>query len=144
MARFAEGWARIGRAVAAGATLAPLLGLAALADEPGPRDDAQRAREILGALRDLQRAVQQEEGANEPAVVPPPRPEKVVRPPSLGAAQVDAMLDRLYDATGAKASPLVDDEAFVRRVYLDVTGKLPTPEQVDRFVRAPSRASAPA
>jgi hypothetical protein len=137
MARFAERWARIGRAVAAGAILVPLLGVGARADEPPPPDDARKAREIIEALRELQRAVQQEEGANEPAVALPPRPEKVIRPSSLDAAQVDAMLDRLYEATGAKASPLVDDEAFVRRVYLDVTGKLPTREQIDRFVRAP-------
>src|SRR5262245_15126602 len=37
--------------------------------------------------------------------------------------------------------PVVDDRTFVRRLYLDVIGLLPTPAQLDTFLRAPHPAT---
>src|SRR5262249_19101910 len=48
------------------------------------------------------------------------------------AARVDALLERLTPP-GAVASPAIGDEQFIRRVYLDLTGKFPTPEEVRNF-----------
>jgi hypothetical protein len=46
------------------------------------------------------------------------------------AARVDAALQR---AVGDTPLPAVDDEAFLRRVSLDLTGKLPSPDDLHRF-----------
>src|SRR5580704_5999597 len=52
--------------------------------------------------------------------------------------EIDAKLERLK----IQPSPVADDAAFLRRVSLDLTGLLPTPEAVRAFVAdpAPSRA----
>ena len=47
------------------------------------------------------------------------------------AAKVDALFQKLPAAKVVLSQP---DEAFVRRAYLDLTGKLPTPEEVRGYV----------
>ena len=49
--------------------------------------------------------------------------------PEATAAAVDAALAR-----GSAAGPRADDAAFLRRVTLDLTGKLPDPAAIDKFV----------
>jgi hypothetical protein len=49
---------------------------------------------------------------------------------------IDAKLERLK----LQPSPVVDDAAFLRRVSLDLTGQLPTPEQVRAFAADASKA----
>src|SRR5205085_5343941 len=59
-------------------------------------------------------------------------------PDSLDVARkVDVTLRRSLDAD-ALLPPLADDEAFLRRVSLDLTGKLPGPEEVRAFVADPA------
>jgi hypothetical protein len=138
MAVFRGRWARCRRLIAAGLVFAPLAGLAARADEPGAssRSNPGRAREIFGALQQLQASLQADEGGDKrPVAEPAPRPAKVVRTPTIDAAQVDAQFERLYEETKTRVSPPVGDEAFVRRVYLDVTGKLPKPKEIEGFCR---------
>jgi hypothetical protein len=48
------------------------------------------------------------------------------------AARVDALLRRALPA-GTPLPPLADDETFLRRAALDLTGRLPTPEESSRF-----------
>jgi hypothetical protein len=75
--------------------------------------------------------------------VPPLKPRR----PTLPAAHDgrDHPIDRIIDAYLAKhkvASPVpLDDAAFVRRVYLDLIGVLPAPEEVAAFLKdtAPDR-----
>src|SRR5437016_2377977 len=66
---------------------------------------------------------------------------------SLGAdqpAKVAAKADQLLRsevpyANAAKAAPpKIDDERFLRRVSLDIIGRLPTPEEVTAFVLDPA------
>jgi hypothetical protein len=68
------------------------------------------------------------------AAGPLPRPT-----PEDTARRVDAAFAR---ALGPKAAlpPLADDETFLRRATLDLTGKLPTAEQARAFASAPDRA----
>jgi hypothetical protein len=73
----------------------------------------------------------------------PPRPEKVVVKPTLTAEALDALIDKhLAEAKVPQAAPTTDVE-FVRRVTLDLTGKLPTPEQVYNFVQTHARDKRP-
>src|SRR5271156_5760346 len=50
--------------------------------------------------------------------------------PTEAAARIDAFFQRQKDLP---QQPPVDDVAFLRRVYLDLTGKLPSPEAVRQF-----------
>jgi hypothetical protein len=136
MINSSERWTRWCLAVAAALVLVPL---AARGDEPASKAENRpgRAREIFEALQKLQASLQGDpDEARRPAAEMPPRPARVVRTPTLDAAQIDAMFDRLYEASQTKVSPPIDDEAFVRRVSLDVTGKLPSPEQIGTFCRS--------
>jgi len=64
--------------------------------------------------------------------------------PVLGAqesrATADSVLDAWFDAEwkrqGVKPSPAADDAAFLRRVTLDLTGSLPSPEDVRGFQKS--------
>src|SRR5947207_15475802 len=62
-----------------------------------------------------------------PAAGPPPRPRE-----QDTAARVDAACRRALGPTAA-LPPAVDDETFLRRVALDLTGRLPAPEEIRRW-----------
>ncbi len=69
--------------------------------------------------------------------VPPLRPRRPVLPAARNGR--DHPIDRIIDAYFAQhkiqpPAPL-DDGAFVRRVYLDLIGLLPAPEEVDAFLK---------
>ena len=56
-------------------------------------------------------------------------------PPGLDPSLViDLHLQRGWDAEGVTASPLADDRTFLRRLYLDVLGRVPTPTEVQEFL----------
>jgi hypothetical protein len=52
------------------------------------------------------------------------------------AARIDAQFRTVHK--DAALPPLASDDAFIRRAYLDLTGKLPSPDEVRRFVADPS------
>jgi len=56
------------------------------------------------------------------------------------AAKVDRLLQKTHDARGTKAAEIIQDEYFLRRVMLDLTGQLPKPEQVTLFGLDPDPA----
>lgn len=47
---------------------------------------------------------------------------------------IDQHIDRRLSLLGLKAAPLCSDDVFVRRVSLDLAGRLPSPEAVHAFV----------
>ena len=62
--------------------------------------------------------------------------------PALAANnKVDELVYARLKTLGIPPSGPISDEVFLRRVYLDVTGLLPTPDQVRAFLAAPNRAA---
>ncbi len=64
-----------------------------------------------------------------------------LRRPKLPAARegrdhpLDRLLDTYYAEHRVRPPPPLDDVAFIRRLYLDVIGQLPTPEELDEFLK---------
>jgi hypothetical protein len=52
----------------------------------------------------------------------------------LSPAELDELLARAQKADKVKPAPPATDGQFVRRVYLDLTGRLPTPQQARAFL----------
>jgi hypothetical protein len=50
------------------------------------------------------------------------------------AAVIDQQIDSRLRSEGVQAAPLADDAEFVRRIYLDLSGTVPTLEQVKCFL----------
>jgi WD40 repeat protein/mono/diheme cytochrome c family protein len=56
--------------------------------------------------------------------------------------RIDELVAAKLERTKTLPSPLSNDYEFVRRVYLDLTGLPPTPEQIEEFVNDPSDSRA--
>jgi hypothetical protein len=72
--------------------------------------------------------------------VAPLKPRRPVLPPARPGREhpIDRILDA-YDAAHKLEPPApLDDAAFLRRVYLDVIGLLPTPAELDAFLKDPA------
>src|SRR5438876_10751698 len=52
----------------------------------------------------------------------------------LAAAKIDSLVDANYKRHQIEPNPLTTDEQFVRRIYLDITGTIPTYEQTIAFL----------
>lgn len=63
----------------------------------------------------------------------PTAPE--VAPIAEANGRIDHWIQAKLQASGLKPSPQADGYALVRRLYLDLTGIPPTPEQADRFAQ---------
>jgi hypothetical protein len=69
------------------------------------------------------------------------------------AREIDRLIEEDLAALGARPNPPLDDEAFVRRAYLDLIGRIPTPRErtealaerrealIDRLAEAPGATS---
>lgn len=62
--------------------------------------------------------------------------------PTPGPHPVDAGLERLWTDQGVAPAPRSNDSEFFRRLALDLTGRIPTPEAVRAFIAAPDRPPA--
>src|SRR4030095_7045606 len=47
---------------------------------------------------------------------------------------IDMILDPYFAAHKVTVGPIVDDRIYARRVYLDIVGLLPPPEELENFV----------
>jgi cytochrome c553 len=80
-----------------------------------------------------------EEGRSFWAFRPPARTEPpAVRDASWPAGEVDRFILARLEARGLRPAPDADPATLLRRVFYDLTGLPPTPEDVDPFVRDPS------
>ena len=50
------------------------------------------------------------------------------------AAQIDALIEKNYAPNEIEPNPLTSDSAFVRRVYLDIAGRIPTSSEARDFI----------
>src|SRR5258708_2840508 len=50
--------------------------------------------------------------------------------PAFGSKDVDRLLDGEWTAHGITPATPVDDQRFLRRVYLDIIGRIPTLEEI--------------
>jgi hypothetical protein len=66
----------------------------------------------------------------------PLRPRRPKLPPEIDGRSnpVDRILDAYFAEHGVARPAPLDDGAFLRRVYLDIAGLLPTPEQLQAFL----------
>src|SRR5579875_3465459 len=118
------------------------LGLAAgMPARPASADEKakltpQEARELMQAFRQLQAAVAADHrtgaGAGDFKLK---RPTRTVTPPTLTSAELDRLVARYLAKNDPKVepAPITTDVEFVRRVYFDLVGKPPTPEQFLAF-----------
>ena len=56
-------------------------------------------------------------------------------PASVSAAQVDALVQAGLQKAGLKSNPRTSEEQFVRRIYLDVAGRIPTAAEMQVYLR---------
>lgn len=106
----------------------------------GKQAERGEAMEILRDFNELANSLKKEKGK---AASPPQsvaevlssagRPKRTIEKTTFESSQIDAMLEKSYATAKVVPAKLTGDEEFIRRVTLDVTGKLPTPEQVIQF-----------
>lgn len=60
-------------------------------------------------------------------------------PPIAARTKIDELVLNKLRKVGIVPSPVCDDADFLRRVSLDVTGTLPTPDEVQKFIADPSQ-----
>jgi len=54
---------------------------------------------------------------------------------------IDAILAERWEEAGIKPAPLVDDAEFLRRVSLDLAGRIPSVRELEAFLKKPDRAA---
>ena len=113
---------------------------------PGPK-----AKQGSGALapakgKAAKKAARKEQpkggaGSEGPRGPLPERPARSVTPPTLTSADLDRLIKQFLTATAPKVEPatLTSDVEFVRRIYFDVIGHPPSPDQVALFLRDHSK-----
>lgn len=123
----------------------PLMSLAA--DQPERGDgkvdratETRKAAELFQALQELSSAVEREQKqlagkTPEEVLNDLGRPARSAAVPSLTSTEVDSIIDRSLASQKAPRSRLTGDEEFLRRLTLDLAGRLPTPTQHDSFLR---------
>src|SRR5689334_21333397 len=102
-----------------------LTAAAAFAQDPGCPAYPTPVRVEAERTLDLHREFARRRGLNPVGVA-------VATPPSRNV--VDDWIFKKMVSDGVDAAPLTTDSEFVRRIYLDLTGRVPTFEQVKAFV----------
>jgi mono/diheme cytochrome c family protein len=64
-----------------------------------------------------------------------------VNDPSWCAGEIDRFILRRIEQAGLRPAGNADRKSLVRRLYLDLTGTTPTPEEVDRFIASDEPAA---
>ena len=92
----------------------------------------QALQQVRAAVRRRDQGDRDKAKAEEAKAPLPSRPVRSVTPPTLTSAELDRMLQQYLAKTNPKVEPaaLTSDVEFVRRVYFDLAGAPPTPDQV--------------
>lgn len=106
------------------ATLAALLTLTALGGSA-----------LAAAQADGDKKAPPKKTATSTAAAIPAEQWKQASTAALKPGELDALLAEQLQKHGVKPAPLTTDEQFIRRVYLDLTGKLPMPADITEFVK---------
>jgi hypothetical protein len=109
---------------------------------PPPAKDKSKPRPTAAQLALLKEWVlggaPWEEGFvfKRPAYIAPIKPRLPELPPVTKGREhpLDRLMDRYYASQGVSAPPKTDDASFARRVWLDLTGLLPTPQELQSFL----------
>ena len=70
----------------------------------------------------------------EPKYVAPLEPRHPALPEGTAGNPIDRLLTPYFAAHKIDSSGIVDDRTYARRVYLDVIGMLPAPDDLDAFI----------
>src|SRR5688500_3240236 len=110
---------------------------AALKQKLAAQKAAAEAEKAKAALNDAKYA----NAKPAPADVKPPAAPARPMPTAQVARLIDQAIDARLAAANVKASPDASDAEFLRRVYLDITGVIPTPEKGVAFLddRSPDK-----
>jgi hypothetical protein len=116
--------------------VAPSVGLLALAAAPAKTDQAGAKVASVKKAGEAGRPPAKPKAAAKKAAPEkrPKRPTKVVSHPTLDSEGLDALVEKHLESAKVALAKQTTDVEFVRRVHLDLTGKLPTPEQTRGFV----------
>src|SRR5689334_8169096 len=77
--------------------------------------------------------------ADRPAVKQPSAKHAVAQPVEDTAHQIDDLIAEELFKPETKLAPRIDDATYLRRVWLDIVGDIPTPEHVTAFVLDPAK-----
>lgn len=61
---------------------------------------------------------------------------KAASSPQAAAQKIDSILQADWKKAGLQGNPEADDNTFVRRIYLDTIGRIPTTREVEAFVNS--------
>lgn len=77
----------------------------------------------------------------KPAYEPPLQPRSPALPAAMDGREhpIDRILDAQFAARKQQRPERASDAVFIRRVYLDLIGLLPTPQELQAFTRNPDR-----
>src|SRR5262249_14995936 len=100
--------------------------------------DPLSAKEVAALVKWIDEGLAWEQGFSfkPPAYVAPLKPRRPVLPAATKGREhpIDRIVDAHYAANKIAPPQSLDDEAFARRVYLDLVGQLPTTTELDTFL----------
>ena len=98
-----------------------------------------KRRQAVAADEDLYWVMRHQLARKQVAAARGPEPPPVSKETPVRNA-IDRFIGAKLESAQVKAAPVLDDHAFLRRVALDTLGTVPTPEQVQAFLRDSSAA----
>ena len=97
------------------------------------RADLKRAREIENPPKEDDKNQKPQRFVAEATPVDPNRRQEAI----IAARKIDQLVAANYEKHDVSPNPRTTDEQFVRRIYLDIAGRIPTYPETRRFLRSP-------